>query len=120
MKNFIEKSWAGKVRSEFDSIFTGDKSPPAAVLLLSGAVFNIYELTTDDGPLTVQSTAVLMNRISELRALAAMEEINQGGEFGEGLVEGVKAPVRGAANLVTSPIETLGGSSSSTIELYPW
>ena len=69
-------------------------------------LFNIYELTTDDGPLTVQSTAVLMNRISELRALAAMDEINQAKEFGGGMVEGVKAPVRGAKNLVTSPIDT--------------
>ena len=69
-------------------------------------LFNIYELTTDDGPLTVQSTAVLMNRISELRALAAMDEINQAKEFGGGMVEGVKAPLRGAANLVTSPIDT--------------
>ncbi|MDX2419896.1 MAG: hypothetical protein QNL45_02325 [Nitrospirota bacterium] len=69
-------------------------------------LFNIYEVTTDYGPLTAQSTAVLMQRISELRALAAMDEINQSGEFGGGLVEGVKAPVRGAANLVTSPIDT--------------
>jgi hypothetical protein len=69
-------------------------------------LFNIYEVTTDYGPLTAQSTAVLLQRISELRALAAMDEINQSGEFGGGLVEGVKAPVRGAANLVTSPIDT--------------
>jgi hypothetical protein len=69
-------------------------------------LFNIYEVTTDYGPLTAQSTAVLMQRISELRALAAMEEINQAGKFGEGLVEGVKAPVRGVVNLATSPIDT--------------
>ena len=69
-------------------------------------LFNIYELTTDYGPLTVQSTAKLKNRISELRALAAMDEMSQAGQFGEGLVEGVKAPVRGVANLVTSPIDT--------------
>ena len=68
--------------------------------------FNVYELTTDYGPVTAQTTAELMNRISELRALAAMEEMNQAEEFGEGLVEGVKAPVRVIAKLATSPIKT--------------
>ncbi len=76
--------------------------------------FNVYELTTDYGPVTVQTTAELMNRISELRALAAMEEMNQAKEFGEGLVEGVKAPVRVIGKLATSPIKTTGDIFSGT------
>ncbi len=76
--------------------------------------FNVYELTTDYGPVTAQSTAELMNRISELRALAAMEEMTQSAAFKEGLVEGVKAPVRGIAKLVTSPVQTTKGIFTGT------
>ena len=66
-------------------------------------LINIYQLTTDYGPLTAESTAELMERITELRALTAMEELERTGVFGDALVAGVKAPVRGVVDRVTSP-----------------
>jgi len=68
---------------------------------------NVYEVTTTEhGAFKAESTAELKLRIGELRALAAMEEISQAKEFGSGAWEAAKAPVKGAANMVTSPIDT--------------
>ena len=67
---------------------------------------NTYQVTTDDGLLTVESTAELLIRITELKALVIMEEMDRKKVFGDALVAGVKAPVKGAVELVKSPIET--------------
>ena len=56
--------------------------------------------------LTVESTAELLIRITELKALVIMEEMDRKKVFGDALVAGVKAPVKGAVELVKSPIET--------------
>jgi hypothetical protein len=69
-------------------------------------LINTYELGTDYGLLTVESSAELMIRIDELNALKTMEELDRRGTFRESLVKGVKAPVEGAVALVKSPIET--------------
>ena len=69
-------------------------------------LINTYRLTTDYGPLTVESTAKLMIRITELKALKGMEELDRKGVFKDSVVEGVKAPVKGVTDLVTSPVET--------------
>ena len=67
---------------------------------------NTYHVTKDDGLLTVESTAELLIRITELKALVIMEEMDRKKAFGDALVAGVKAPVKGAVELVKSPIET--------------
>lgn len=67
---------------------------------------NQYQLTTDYGSSRVESTGELLIRINELNALIIMEEMDRKEVFGDALVEGVKAPVKGAAELVTSPVET--------------
>ncbi len=77
-------------------------------------LINSYQLTTDYGPLRVESTAALMIRIMELNALDAMEEMERKNVFGEALVEGAKAPVKGAAALVTSPVDTTKGIVKGT------
>jgi len=77
-------------------------------------LINTYQLTTDYGPLRVESTAALMIRIMELNALDAMEEMERKNVFGEALVEGAKAPVKGAAALVTSPVDTTKGVVKGT------
>ena len=69
-------------------------------------LINNYQLTTDYGPLTVESTAELLIRITELKALEIMEEMDRKKVFGDALVEGVKAPVKGVVELVKSPIDT--------------
>jgi hypothetical protein len=67
---------------------------------------NQYQLTTDYGPTKAESTAKMLIRINELNALIIMEEMDRKKVFGDALVEGVKAPVKGAAELVSSPVET--------------
>jgi len=68
--------------------------------------FNLFTLTTDYGAMNAESDAVLMVRISELNALEIMEEMERKKVFGDALVEGVKAPFKGAKALVTEPVET--------------
>ena len=69
-------------------------------------LINTYELTTNYGPLTVESTGELLSRINELKALTLMEEMERKKVFGDALTSSVKGTVKGAAELVTSPIET--------------
>jgi hypothetical protein len=69
-------------------------------------LINTYQLTTDYGPLRVVSTTELLTRITELNALVIMEEMDRKEVFGDALVEGTKATVKGVAELVTSPVET--------------
>ncbi len=74
--------------------------------VFNDGLINTYNLTTDYGPTTVESTSQLMIRISELKALQVMEEVDRKGVFGDALVKGIKAPVQGVVELVQSPIET--------------
>jgi len=69
-------------------------------------LINTYQLSTDYGPLTVESTAELLIRINELKALVIMEEMDRKKVFGDALVASAKGTVKGAAELITSPIET--------------
>ena len=68
-------------------------------------LINTYRLSTDYGPLKAESTAELLMRIDELSALVHMEEMDRKEVFGDALVGGVKGTVKGAAELVKSPIE---------------
>ena len=69
-------------------------------------VINTYQLDTDDGFIFVESTAELLVRINELKALTKMNEMERSGVFKDSLISGVKAPVKLAGNLVTSPIQS--------------
>ncbi len=69
-------------------------------------LINTYQLTTDYGPVTVEGTEELMDRITELNAMSVMEEMDRKKVFGDSVVAGVKAPVQGAVNLVKHPVDT--------------
>lgn len=75
---------------------------------------NTYQLTTNYGPLNVESTAGLMIRISELKAMSSMEEMDRKKVFGDAVVAGVKAPVQGAVKLVKEPVKTTKGVIKGT------
>ncbi len=75
---------------------------------------NTYQLDTDYGPLEVESTAELMIRINELRALKGMEEVERSEVFGEAIKKGITAPFKGAAQMVRSPIQTTKGIIKGT------
>ena len=77
-------------------------------------LINTYQLETDYGPLTVESTSLMMIRIAELNALQVMEEMDRKGVFGKAMVEGAKAPIKGAAQMVKAPVETTKGIVKGT------
>jgi hypothetical protein len=82
--------------------------------VMNDGLINTYHLTTDYGSFEMESTAGLMNRINELNALRKMEALEQSGVFKDSLVEGIKAPIKGAVDLIKSPIETTKGFLSGT------
>lgn len=73
---------------------------------------NTYNLDTDYGPLTVESTSLLMERVAELKALHHMEEFERTDAFIDALKKGVTAPLNTAKSLVTHPIDTVKGVGS--------
>ncbi len=75
---------------------------------------NIYQVETAHGELKVESTALLLIRISELRALKVLEEMSGTEEFAKGAGEAVVAPVKGAGHMVTAPVETTKGIVKGT------
>jgi hypothetical protein len=77
-------------------------------------LLNRYTLQTDHGQETVETTAALLMRIQELKALKTMLEMERQKVFGDSLVAGAKAPFKGAAALVTSPVETSKGIAKGT------
>ncbi len=77
-------------------------------------IFNTYQLDTDYGQITVESDSILMIRIAELRALKAMEELQSSKAFTEAIGDTAVGTVKGAAKMVTSPIETTKGVVKGT------
>ncbi len=73
---------------------------------------NTYNLDTDYGPLTVESTSLLMERVTELKALHHMEELKKKDAFVDALKKGVTAPLQTTKGLVTHPIDTVKGVTS--------
>ncbi len=73
---------------------------------------NTYRLTTDFGPLKIESTALLMERTNELKALSHMEAVAQTDTFAQALKKGATAPLRTAKGLVTAPVDTVSGIAS--------
>jgi len=69
-------------------------------------IFNTYELDTDYGRITVESDSILKIRIAELKALKALEELQQSEAFVEAVGDTAKGTVKGAGKMVTSPVET--------------
>jgi hypothetical protein len=70
---------------------------------------NTYRLSTDYGPLTVESTALLLMRINELGAIEHMEKLEQTDVFKDAFKKGAKAPLNTAKALVKEPVETVKG-----------
>ncbi|QLA20676.1 hypothetical protein [Desulfolutivibrio sulfoxidireducens] len=79
---------------------------------------NIYTLHTRDGDLRVPSTGLLAERLRECAAIAAMDKVNTAGQFGDAVVEKGKSTVKGAVNLVTRPLKTVGGALSGVGKMF--
>jgi hypothetical protein len=70
---------------------------------------NIYELDTLYGPVEVESTALLLKRVAELRALSKMEELKGTSVYLGTLKNTAIAPLKTAVGLVTAPVGTAKG-----------
>ncbi len=75
-------------------------------------LINTYQLTTNYGPMEMESTEALLMRINELNALHHMEQLKQTSAFKDALVKGAKAPFYTAKGLVTEPVTTVKGVGS--------
>ena len=71
-------------------------------------IMNRYDLQTSYGTERVETTAALLVRINELRALVKMEKLKQTSVFKKSLVGGVKAPVKLAGDVLQAPVQTAG------------
>ena len=74
--------------------------------VINDGLVNIYTITSDYGNFEAEGTAELRMRIAEIKAIGLMEEMDKKEVFGDSLKAGVKAPFKGAAALVTEPVET--------------
>lgn len=79
---------------------------------------NTYQLRSRFGDFTVVSTALLRTRIAEVKAMAAMEQVSSGSQFGGALADKGAQTVKGAANLVTRPVETMSGALSGVGKMF--
>ncbi len=75
--------------------------------VMNDGFVNTYKLSTNYGSVTVESTALLMMRIKELRALEHMEKLKKTKVFTEALKKGAKAPINTVKGLVTEPVDTV-------------
>ncbi len=87
-------------------------------LVTSDGYLNTYILHSRFGDFTVVSTALLRTRISEVAALAVMEQVSNSGQFGTALAGKGIQTVKGAANLVIHPVDTITGTLSGVGKFF--
>ena len=78
----------------------------------------IYTINSKFGRIRAVSTAMLYKRINEINAIVEIENKSKAKEFAEGVGEKGKDVVKGAVNLVTSPIDTVHGAVSGVGKLF--
>ncbi|MFZ5812909.1 MAG: hypothetical protein ACOY4F_12780 [Thermodesulfobacteriota bacterium] len=79
---------------------------------------NTYTLHTRDGDLRVVSTALLSERLRECAAIVAMDKVQPAGQFGDAVAEKGRNTVKGAVNLVTKPLRTVGSALSGVGKMF--
>jgi len=80
--------------------------------VMSDGFINTYDLDTYYGPLKVESTALLLKRIDELRALARIEQLKKSDVYMSAFRQAARAPVRTAEGLVQDPAGTVSDVAS--------
>ncbi len=79
--------------------------------VLNDGLVNTYRLDTNYGPLTVEGTPLLLERLSELRALDRIEKVEGTEVYKNALKEGAKSPLKGAEALIEDPFATVKGAA---------
>jgi hypothetical protein len=70
---------------------------------------NTYDIETQGGLLTVESTDLLLKRIAELNALWKLQELKGMSIYGESFKNMALGPVRTTTGIVTGPVQTVKG-----------
>jgi hypothetical protein len=78
-------------------------------LVMSDGLINTYDVDTFYGPLKVESTALLLKRIGELKAISRIEQLKGTDTYTNALKQAAMAPVKTAEGLVTDPGGTVSG-----------
>jgi len=78
-------------------------------VVISDGLINIYELDTLYGPLKVESTALLLKRINELKAINRIDQLKGTEVYGNAFKQAAAGPLKTAEGLVTDPVGTVSG-----------
>jgi hypothetical protein len=118
---FFSVSAIGEQTTELPPVFRASDILPASTVagphhrvaeaVYNNGVLNQYELTTRQGTYAVIGTQLLKTRLEELRALQQMEKFKASKAYRDTFGKAVTAPIKGAADLVTSPIQTTKGAA---------
>ncbi len=79
-------------------------------LALNDGYSNTYTLETEVGKVDAVSDYQLARQIQEVRALLILDEMSRTGVFGEGMKNGLMAPLKAGKALVTDPVATTKGA----------
>lgn len=104
--------------SEPGSVKTADILPPEALrgsnysvaeTARNDGLINTYKVSTDFGVISVESTALLLKRLQEMRAIERLGQLKKSDVYINALKSSAVAPIETAKGLVTAPIETTEG-----------
>jgi hypothetical protein len=70
---------------------------------------NRYTLDTDFGVFDANGSVLLVQRVREINAIAAMREISKSDEFRSALKTAAKSPLMIGKQLISNPVDTLSG-----------
>ena len=80
--------------------------------VISDGFINTYDLDTNYGPLRVESTALLLKRIGELKALAQIEQLKNTDVYMNAFKQVARGPIKTAEGLVQDPSGTVSNVAS--------
>ena len=79
---------------------------------------NRYQLKTSWGKLAVVSTPLLRKRVRETAAIRQLEDMSKSEEFAQAVGGVGQGVARGAANLVTDPVDTVSRAASGVGKVF--
>lgn len=86
--------------------------------VLNDGYLNTYTIDSQYGKFTAVSTPMVYVRIHEINTIAEIDKIDLGDEFGDSVKQSGKSLVSGVKNLVTDPVDTLGGAFSGVAKAF--
>jgi hypothetical protein len=86
--------------------------------VINDGYLNQYVINSRYGDVSVVSTDKLKKYIKEINAIERMEKVSSSDEFKSGIKGKAKSVVDGGVNLVTDPIDTVGGAVTGVGKLF--